>query len=60
MADKKWMADAFPEKTKGSLHKQLNVPQDQNIPKTKMDAAAKGRFGELARKRAQAAKNANQ
>ncbi len=60
MAEEKWMQGAFRPSRKGLLHKQLGVPEDENIPKEKMNAAVKGKFGELARKRAQAAKNANQ
>lgn len=55
-----WMKQAFRPATKGALHKQLHVPEDETIPKKKMMSALKGKFGELARKRAQAAHNANE
>lgn len=40
---------------KGALHRQLGVPEDEKIPKSKLAAAKSGRFGKLAAKRAQAA-----
>jgi hypothetical protein len=41
---------------KGALHRQLNVPEDQKIPAAKMAAAASGKYGALAEKRAHTAK----
>jgi hypothetical protein len=56
--EEKWMQKAF-SKHKGALHKSLDVPEDEKIPKSKMCAAAHGEHGEQAKKRAQAAVNAN-
>ena len=42
---------------KGALHAQLGVPQGQKIPAAKKLAALKGKFGSLAKKRANFAKN---
>lgn len=36
----------------GTLHSQLGVPQSQKIPASKMAAAAAGKYGPLAKKRA--------
>ena len=33
MTKKKWIQEAVKHHKKGALHKQLNVPQDKNIPK---------------------------
>lgn len=61
MATKHWAGKAFknankpagtPGSTKGALHRELNVSQDQTIPKEKLLAAARGRYGKLAKKRA--------
>ncbi len=54
---KNWMAKAFPEKTRGALHRDLGVPEDEKIGKERLRAAAKkkGRIG----RRARAALNAN-
>ena len=61
MAKKKWASSAFrnankpagsPGSTKGALHEQLNVDPNKNIPKQKLMAAARGRYGSLAKKRA--------
>ena len=41
----------------GALHAQLGVPQGQKIPAKKKAAALAGRYGPLAEKRAQFAKN---
>jgi len=43
---------AFPTFKKGALHAQLGVPQDENIPASKMAAAKAGRYGPLAQRRA--------
>jgi hypothetical protein len=43
---------------KGALHKQMGVAQDKKIPAKKLESAAKGKGGELERKRAQFAINA--
>ena len=48
---KKWAQKAF-SNAHGQLHKQLGVPQDETIPKTKLHAAARGMYGNLAKKRA--------
>lgn len=37
---------------KGGLHQQLDVPQGEKIPASKMAAAKEGRYGKLAKKRA--------
>lgn len=34
MRKKYWMQEAFPENTKGALHRQLGIPQGQDIPKS--------------------------
>jgi hypothetical protein len=36
----------------GALHRQLGVPIDKPIPKSKRDAALRGDYGPLAKKRA--------
>lgn len=41
----------------GTLHKQLGVPQGQKIPPAKMAAAREGKYGPLAQKRANFARN---
>lgn len=41
----------------GALHNQLGVPQGDKIPVSKMQAAASGEYGTLAKKRAMFAKN---
>lgn len=41
----------------GSLHAQLGVPQGKKIPASKMSAARAGKYGALAKKRANFAKN---
>jgi len=38
MAKKKWMKGAFPEKTKGDLHRHYGIPLDQKIPVARMKA----------------------
>ena len=48
---KKWAQKAFAN-AHGQLHRQLNVPEDETIPKEKLRAAARGRYGSLAKKRA--------
>lgn len=35
----KWMQAAFPEKTRGKLHKALGVPKDKNIPTARLESA---------------------
>ncbi len=42
---------------KGTLHSQLGVAQDDKIPAAKMAAARNGKYGLLAEKRANFAKN---
>lgn len=42
---------------KNALHEQLNVPSDKKIPSSKMKAAMSGKYGGLAAKRANFAKN---
>lgn len=42
---------------KGALHAELGVPQGQKIPAAKMNAAASGKDGPLAEKRADFARN---
>lgn len=46
----KWIQGAI--KHPGSLHKQLGVPQGEKIPASKLAAAAAGKHGALAEKRA--------
>jgi hypothetical protein len=41
----------------GALHEQLGVPQGEKLPASKMEAAATGALGALAKKRANFAKN---
>ena len=50
---KQWIQDAV--KNKGSLHRELNVPEGQKIPAKKMKAALKS-DNPLERKRANLAK----
>lgn len=40
---------------KGALHRQLGVPESEKIPERKLSAAASGRYGALAEKRAHTA-----
>ena len=49
MAAKKWIQKAI--KKPGALHKELGVPADKKIPKSKIKAAAKkrGKLGKRAR-----------
>ena len=49
MADKNWIAGAI--KRPGALRKELKVPAGKDIPKKKLNAAAKksGRIGKQAR-----------
>ena len=54
--DENWMKDAFSEK-KGSLHRALGVPEDEDISVTKMASAL--RKGGKIEKKARAAVNAN-
>lgn len=42
---------------KGSLHAQLDIPQGEKIPASKMQRAVEGEYGELAQKRARFAQN---
>lgn len=42
---------------KGGLHAQLGVPQGEKIPAEKMAAAAAGKYGSKAKKRAEFAEN---
>jgi hypothetical protein len=52
MAEKKnWAAGAF-KNAHGQLHEQLDVDPKKPIPKQKLMAAARGRYGSLAKKRA--------
>jgi hypothetical protein len=53
-----WASKAF-SNAHGQLHSQLNVPQDQTIPKEKLMAAARGRYGKLAKKHALPVVNVN-
>lgn len=41
----------------GTLHAQLHVPQGEKIPSSLMSAAREGKYGPLAAKRANFAKN---
>ena len=52
----KWIQKAVNPKTKGDLHKALHVPQDETIPKSKIDKATHSKNGHL-RHMAQFAKN---
>ena len=54
--DENWMKDAFSKK-KGSLHRALGVPEDEDISVTKMASAL--RKGGKIEKKARAAVNAN-
>jgi hypothetical protein len=49
LASEQWIQGAV--KQKGALHAQMGIPQDEKIPKSKLDAAAKkgGKLGERAR-----------
>jgi hypothetical protein len=49
--DKKWIQKAINPKHKGKLHRELGVPQDEKIPASKLNAAAKkgGVIGKEAR-----------
>ena len=40
---------------KGALHRELGVPEGEKIPEAKLSAAASGRYGKLAEKRAHTA-----
>jgi len=48
---KKWIKNAIKPAKKGALHKQMDVPQGEKIPKAKLAAAAKkgGKLGQRAR-----------
>lgn len=48
---KKWAQSAF-SNAHGQLHRQLNVPEGKKIPRAKLIAAYKGKYGPLAKKRA--------
>ena len=48
---KDWAKSAF-SNAHGQLHRQLNVDPNKPIPKDKLQAAVKGRYGSLAKKRA--------
>jgi len=52
----KWIQKAVNPKTKGDLHKALHVPQDETIPKSKIDKATHSKNAHL-RHMAQFAKN---
>ena len=41
LTEKKWMKDAFNPEHKGELHKMLDVPEDEDIPMTKINAELK-------------------
>lgn len=47
---KKWIQEALGPKSKGKLHKQLDVPMEKKIPVSKLKAAAKegGKLGKRA------------
>lgn len=47
----KWIQKALKPSTKGALHRQLGVPEGQNIPAKKLSAAAEkgGTLGRRAR-----------
>ncbi len=47
----KWMQKAF-SKHKGSLHRDLHVPQGQKIPASKLAAAKAGKYGPKVAKKA--------
>lgn len=51
---KTWIAGAT--KNKGGLHRSLSVPEGKKIPVSKLNAAARGEYGEKAQKQAQLAK----
>ena len=37
---RKFMKEMFPEETRGALHRELNVPEGQNIPASKLKPKA--------------------
>lgn len=39
LAEEKWMQKATNPKEKGELHRKLNIPEDQEIPTEKLEAA---------------------
>lgn len=49
--EKKWIQKALAKHKPGTLHKQLGVAKDKNIPVAKLEAAAKekGKLGQRAR-----------
>lgn len=51
MEPKKWIQKALAKHKPGTLHKQLGVPMDKNIPMSKLEEAAKakGKLGKRAR-----------
>ncbi len=56
--DDHWMEKAFKPSTKGALHKQLGVKTGKKIPAGKLKAAASGKDGKKAKKRAVLAETA--
>jgi len=61
---KKWAQKAFANakpggSTHGALHRQLHVDPNETIPEEKLRAAAAGRYGSLAKKRALPVVNVN-
>lgn len=54
MAKKNWIQGAI--KKPGSLRKSLGVKKGEDIPASKLNAAAKGKYGPKTEKRAQLAK----
>ena len=51
---KNWIKGAI--KKPGQLHKDLGVPQGEKIPKSKLNAAAEGKYGKKTQQRANLAK----
>lgn len=51
MSDKKWIQKALPKSHRGLLKKELGVPEGKNIPKKKLEVAAKkpGKEGKRSR-----------
>ncbi|HKM83216.1 MAG TPA: hypothetical protein VJY15_19930 [Candidatus Acidoferrum sp.] len=51
MKKKHWMGKAF-SKHKGSLHRELDVPEGKTIPASKLAAAKAGKYGKKVAKKA--------
>jgi len=49
MPKEKWMQEALDHKTKGALHRQLEIPVNERIPKTLMEKIVKTPIGQRIR-----------